>query len=144
MDVVVIDIPPAYALLLSRKWSSSVGGTLQMDLSSVMIPNVEGKLVIIPREPYYSVHVEKAYFKLNQALIVEHIPYNSNFMVSHASYSSDYEDDSPLPSSYEWEFERELKAKGKGQAFPFTHSRLEEGSCSSSPHMTLPNTIQPS
>ena len=33
MDVVVIDLPPAYGMLLSRKWEPGLGGYLMMDLS---------------------------------------------------------------------------------------------------------------
>lgn len=32
MDVVVLDIPITYGVLLSRKWTTTIGGTLQMDL----------------------------------------------------------------------------------------------------------------
>ena len=33
MDVVVIDLPPAYGMLLSGKWATGLGGYLMMDLS---------------------------------------------------------------------------------------------------------------
>ena len=33
MDVVVIDLPPTYGMLLSRKWAAGLGGYLLMDLS---------------------------------------------------------------------------------------------------------------
>ena len=31
MDVVVIDLPPVYGMLLSRKWAVGLGGHLMMD-----------------------------------------------------------------------------------------------------------------
>lgn len=49
MDVVVIDIPAAYGMLLSRKWSAELGGNLQMDLSYSSIPNAEERMVRIYR-----------------------------------------------------------------------------------------------
>lgn len=59
MDIVVVDLPPLYGMLLSRKFSASLGGTLQMDLTFAFIPNPEGKLVKIWRERKKPVHVEK-------------------------------------------------------------------------------------
>ena len=37
MDIVVVDIPPKFGLLLSRSWSKRLGGTLQMDLTYATI-----------------------------------------------------------------------------------------------------------
>jgi hypothetical protein len=46
MDVVVVDIPPKFGMLLSRSWAKKVGGSLQMDLTYATIPffgeNTEG------------------------------------------------------------------------------------------------------
>ena len=33
MSVLVVDIPPQYGMLLSRKWSAEMGGSIQCDLS---------------------------------------------------------------------------------------------------------------
>jgi len=33
MDIVVIDVPDAWGMLLSIKWGADIGGSLQMDLS---------------------------------------------------------------------------------------------------------------
>ena len=33
MSILVVDIPPHYGMLLSRKWSATMGGSLQCDLS---------------------------------------------------------------------------------------------------------------
>jgi hypothetical protein len=37
MDVVVVDIPPNFGMLLSRSWASKLKGTLQMDMSYATI-----------------------------------------------------------------------------------------------------------
>ena len=79
MDVVVIDLPPAYGKLLSRKWLASMGGSIQMDLSYPLIPNVEGQLVILNREPYYSDHVEN----LNENELVDVISFVGEFGVKY-------------------------------------------------------------
>jgi hypothetical protein len=41
MDVVVIDVPDAWGMLLSRKWATTLGGSLQMDLSYATIPTLK-------------------------------------------------------------------------------------------------------
>jgi ribonuclease HI len=38
MDVVVVDIPPKYGMLLSRSWGDKLRGTLQLDMSYATIP----------------------------------------------------------------------------------------------------------
>lgn len=50
MSVLVVDIPPQYGMLLSRKWSATMGGSLQCDLSHAMF-QIDNKVVKINREP---------------------------------------------------------------------------------------------
>jgi hypothetical protein len=38
MDMVVVDIPPKFGMLLSRSWAAKLKGTLQMDMSYATIP----------------------------------------------------------------------------------------------------------
>lgn len=38
MDVIVVDIPVKFGMLLSRSWSTKLNGTLQMDLSYAIVP----------------------------------------------------------------------------------------------------------
>ena len=38
MDVVVVDVPPKFGMLLSRSWDSKLKGTLQMDMSYATLP----------------------------------------------------------------------------------------------------------
>lgn len=49
MDIVIDDLPPSYGEILPRKFSTSLSGTIQMDLSFVSIPNPGGWLVKILR-----------------------------------------------------------------------------------------------
>jgi hypothetical protein len=58
MDMVVIDVPNAWGMLLSRKWVVDLGGSIQMDLSYATIPNFQGMPVILHREPMRKYHVE--------------------------------------------------------------------------------------
>ena len=38
MDVVVVDIPPKFVMLLSRSWAAKLKGDFQMDMSYATIP----------------------------------------------------------------------------------------------------------
>jgi hypothetical protein len=50
MDVVIIDIPPKYGLLLSRSWGDKLGGSLQLDMTYAMIFVFGGQLTRLYRE----------------------------------------------------------------------------------------------
>ena len=54
MDVVVVDIPPKFGVLLSRSWNSKLKGSLQMDMSYATIPVPDGsrRLYSEKRTPY--------------------------------------------------------------------------------------------
>lgn len=50
MDILVIDVPDAWGMLLSRKWGATLGVSIQMDLSYATIPFSENTLVKLYRE----------------------------------------------------------------------------------------------
>ena len=50
MDIIVVDIPPKFGLLLSRSWSKRLGGILQMDLTYATIPMFGGETKRLYRE----------------------------------------------------------------------------------------------
>jgi hypothetical protein len=58
MDVVVIDVPDTWGILLSRKWDATLVVTLQMDLSYNTIPTGDETHAIIYNQPKKRVHVE--------------------------------------------------------------------------------------
>ena len=58
MDVLVIDLPLAYGMILSRKWEAGLGGYLMMDLLYHCVPNSDDALIRINREPCYEKHLE--------------------------------------------------------------------------------------
>ncbi|KAH9294171.1 hypothetical protein KI387_040623, partial [Taxus chinensis] len=49
LDVVIVDCPAKWGMLLSRKWAANVGGNVQMDMSYATIL-IEGSLVKLPGE----------------------------------------------------------------------------------------------
>jgi hypothetical protein len=50
MDVVVVDIPPKYGMLLSRSWGTKLGGSLQLDMTYATIPIFGGQFTRLYRE----------------------------------------------------------------------------------------------
>jgi hypothetical protein len=50
MDVVVVDIPPKYGMLLSRSWGAKLGGSLQLDMTYATIPIFGGQFTRLYRE----------------------------------------------------------------------------------------------
>jgi hypothetical protein len=49
--ITVVDLPPAYGVVLGRDWSSLIGGYIMNDGSCMMLPNKDGTMVRVPREP---------------------------------------------------------------------------------------------
>jgi len=94
MDIVVVDIPPMYGMLLSRSWEVKLQGTLQMDMTYASIL-VFGQPIILYMEtlmkymvsiqdkpnnyPLYSVHSDMDSFILSNNECVEN-------EVSHLEY----------------------------------------------------------
>ena len=58
MDVVVIDIPNNWGMLLSRKWVATLGEHIQMDWTYAIIPASKNTRVILHREKERKRHVE--------------------------------------------------------------------------------------
>jgi hypothetical protein len=58
MDIVVIDVPDVWGMLLNRKTVADLGGSLQMDLSYATIPTPDGGNFKLNREVYRKYHVE--------------------------------------------------------------------------------------
>ena len=50
MDIVVVDIPSTFRMLLSRSWSKKLASTLQMDMSYATIPIFGGEFRRLYRE----------------------------------------------------------------------------------------------
>ena len=50
MDIVVVNIPSKFWMLLSKSWSKKLGGTLQMDMSYATIPVFGGEFRRLYRE----------------------------------------------------------------------------------------------
>ena len=53
MDILVADIPPKYAMLLSRSWDAKLQGTMQMNMTYASIPVFNQ-----PRRLYRETHMK--------------------------------------------------------------------------------------
>jgi hypothetical protein len=58
MDIVVIDVPDAWGIFLSRKTAADLGGNLQMDLTYATIPTPNGSMFRLNRKLERKYHVE--------------------------------------------------------------------------------------
>jgi hypothetical protein len=58
MDIVVIDVPDAWGMLLNRKAVADLGGNLQMDLTYATIPTPDGNAFKLNREVFRRYHIE--------------------------------------------------------------------------------------
>ena len=66
MDIIVVDIPPRFGMLLSRSRFKKLGGTRQMDLSYATIPIFGGEFRRLYRE------TQLAYITSNHENLVNH------------------------------------------------------------------------
>jgi hypothetical protein len=57
MNIVVIDVPDAWGMLLSRSWSAALGGFLSMDLTHAHIPMGDGTFEILYSREWAEKHV---------------------------------------------------------------------------------------
>jgi hypothetical protein len=58
MDIVVVDVPDTWGMLLSRKFVATLDATLQMDLSSINIPMDDGTYDGLHNTTMTKAHVE--------------------------------------------------------------------------------------
>ena len=68
MDIVVVDIPPRFGLLLSRSWSKMLGGTLQMELTYATIPMFGGDTKRLYRENQFNYIISNAKNSINHPM----------------------------------------------------------------------------
>jgi hypothetical protein len=59
MNIVVMDVPDVWGMLLSRKFASKLGGTLEMDLTHVNMPLKDGTIGRLPNVPVTTTHVQE-------------------------------------------------------------------------------------
>jgi hypothetical protein len=58
MGIVVVDVPYVWGMLFSRKFSSMLGSTLDMDLTYINVPMKNGTIEHLPNMLMAKVHVQ--------------------------------------------------------------------------------------
>jgi hypothetical protein len=58
-DIVIVDVPDVWGMLLSRKFATMLGGTLEMDLTYVNLPLKNGIIGHLPNVPVTGTHVQE-------------------------------------------------------------------------------------
>jgi hypothetical protein len=59
MCIVVVDVPDVWGMLLSRKFSEMLGGTLEMGLTYINVPMKDETIENLPNVPMAKVHVQE-------------------------------------------------------------------------------------
>jgi hypothetical protein len=59
MDIMVVDVPDVWGMLLSRKFATMMGGTLEMDITYINVPMNDGMISRLPKVPMTKVHVQE-------------------------------------------------------------------------------------
>jgi len=70
MDIVVVDVPPKFGMLLSISWIKILGGTLQMDLSYATIPVFGGEHRRLYRESHLAYIISYEHNPTNHPIYV--------------------------------------------------------------------------
>jgi len=50
-NIIVVDLPPTYGVVLGRDWTSMISGYIMNDKSCMMLPGKEGVMIKLRREP---------------------------------------------------------------------------------------------
>jgi hypothetical protein len=59
LDIVVVDVTDVWGMLLSRKFYSMLGGTLDMDLAYINVPMNDGTISRLPNVSMTKIHVQE-------------------------------------------------------------------------------------
>jgi hypothetical protein len=59
IDIMVVDVPDVWRMLLSRKCVTMLGGTLEMDLTNINMPLKGGTFAHLPNMPMAKIHLEE-------------------------------------------------------------------------------------
>ena len=82
MDILVIDVPDKWGMLLSRKWSADLGGWIQMGWTYVTVHATEDSLIRLHREKERKHHVEDPKNPSNEYM------YNTDVIRSYTCHST--------------------------------------------------------
>jgi hypothetical protein len=94
MDIVVVDVPDVWGMMLSRKFSAMLGGTLEMDLTYINVPMNDGMMSHLPNVPMTKIHVRE---------ISDHIKKDETHEPIIESLPEFYPDDMPFATTEDFD-----------------------------------------
>jgi hypothetical protein len=68
-NIIVVELPPAYGVVLGRDWSSMIGGYIMNNGICMIFSGKEGEMIKVPREPMKSFSFQKKESKLMEYYI---------------------------------------------------------------------------
>ena len=114
MDIMVIDVPDLWGMLINRKSAADLGGSIQMDLSYATLPTPDGGTFRLDREVFRKVHVE------NPKVPIEELMYEEEGLGNYAILSNsivpleDKVKDNELDKVWHMDFDDAFSRLGKG------------------------------
>ena len=115
MDIVVVDVPDAWGMLISRKTTVDFGGNIQMDLTYDTIPSLDGTMIRLNMELERRYHIEDRKHPRSE------FKYKEDELGNYAILANFLE---PI----EGKFEKENLNEVWHMHFDGAHSRLRKGS----------------
>ena len=91
MDIVVVDIPPKFGLLLSHSWSKRLGGTLQMDLTYATIPMFGGETKRLYKENQFTYIISNSNNSINHPIYAVYTDFGSCILQIDDSQPTSYQ-----------------------------------------------------
>jgi len=67
IDIIVVDVPDVWGMLLSRKFGAMIGGSLEMDLTFLRLPLKDGTTGRLLNVPITGNHVQDVVPSVNEA-----------------------------------------------------------------------------
>jgi ribonuclease HI len=114
MDIVVIDVPDLWGMLINRKSAADLGGSIQMDLSYATLPTPNGGTFRLDREPYRKVHVEDSKIPMDELAYDEEGLGNYAILSNSIVPLEDKVKDSELDKVWYMHFDGAFSRLGKG------------------------------
>jgi ribonuclease HI len=114
MDIVVIDVPDLWGMLINRKSAADLGGSIQMDLSYATLPTPSGGTFRLDRETYRKVHVEKPEAPMDELVYEEESLGNYAILSNSIVPLEDKVNDNELDKVWYMHFDGAFSRLGKG------------------------------
>ena len=86
MDIVVVDVPPKYGMMLSRSWGAKIHGTMQMDMTYATIP-IFNQTRRLYRESHMQYMVSSQERPKNSPLYSVHTDLGSFILFNHETFN---------------------------------------------------------